>query len=152
MPDRPLFTTAAALVGANAIGASIADPSLSPPTVGKVRLFDDTLIPDTGTTRTELVAAELVGASYPVGGYDLEEFSNATFAPGGGAVITSNLMNVEYTSGAAMVCGGYWVEDAVSPTPNVREIFIYDPPRSLGVIGNGWPIAVQLGYGANSLV
>lgn len=152
MADRPLFTNAAALTGAAAIGASIADPTLSPPTVGKVRLFDSTLVPDIGTTVAELEAAEIVTASYPAGGYDLDEFSSPVYAPGGGALITSNLINVVYTTGDAVSVGGYWVEDAASPDPNVREVFIYDPPRSLGVIGNGWPIAVQLGYGANSLV
>ena len=151
MADRPLFTIAAALAGAGAIGDSIANPGASPPTVAKVRLFDATLVPDTGTTRDELEAAEIVTASYPVGGYDIDSWSLPAFAPGGGALITSNLINVAYSTGDAVVVGGYWLEDDASPDPLVREVFIYDPPRSLGVIGNGWPIAVQLGYGANSL-
>lgn len=151
MPDRPLFTNASALAGANAIGKSIADPDADPdPIVGKIRLFDDSFVPDVGTTRAELVAAEVTYTGYPAGGYDLEGFSLATFTPLGGALITSNLVNVAYTTGPSAVVGGYWVEDGVTPTPNVREVFVYDPPRTLAELGNGWPIVVQLGYGANA--
>lgn len=151
MADRPLFTNAAALAGANAIAIGIADPDATPtPTEGKIRLFDDSIVPDTGTTRTELIAAETTLTGYPVGGYDLTAFADAVFAPGGGAVITSNLVNVAYASGPAVVIGGYWVEDHATPTPLVREVFIYDPPRALAVVGDGFPIAVQLGYGANA--
>jgi len=149
MADRPLFTNEAALTGAEEVGKTIADPALSPPTVAKVRLFDSGLIPDVGTTRDELLAAEIVTASYPAGGYDIDTFSGPTFAPGGGAFITSNLVTVAYSTGDPVVVGGYWLEDAATPTPNVREVFVYDPPRALSTIGNGWPIVVQLGYGAN---
>ncbi len=51
-----------------------------------------------------------------------------------------------YASGDAVTIGGYWVEDSDGL---VREVFIYDPVRNLGVVGNGWPIVVQLGYGSN---
>lgn len=152
MADRPLFTLPSALAGAKAIGVSIADPDADPdPIVGKVRMFSSELIPDVGTTRDEFIAAEIVSDSYPVGGYDLTGFALPQFAPGGGALITSNLINVAYTTGDPVVVGGYWVEDAATPTPQVRAVFVYDPARPLGTIGNGWPIAVQLGYGANAL-
>lgn len=150
MADRPLFTNQAALAGAAAVGKTVADAGASPPTVGKVRLFDNTLVPDTSTTRADLIAAETTLTGYPSGGYSVTGFAGAVFAPGGGALVTSNLISVAYASGAAVVIGGWWVEDAASPTPNVREVFIYDPPRSLGELGNGWPIVVQLGYGANA--
>lgn len=149
MPDRVLFTDASALAGAAVIGASIADSAASPPTVGKLRLFDGSLVPDTGTTRAELEAAETTLTGYPVGGYSITDFADPTFAPLGGAVITSNLITVAYASGAAVVIGGYWMEDHATPTPNVREVFIYDPPRTLAQVGDGWPIAVQMGYGSN---
>lgn len=150
MADRPLFTQAAALAGADVIAKSIADSTATPAVVGKLRLFDDSFVPDTGTTRAELIAAETALVGYPVGGYDLEDFAAPTFAPGGGALVTSNLVNVAYASGAEAVIGGYWVEDDQA-TPRVREIFVYDPPRSLAQVGDGWPIAVQLGYGANPI-
>lgn len=149
MPDRPLFTREAAYVGANTIGNSIADSGAGPPLVGKLRLFDDSFVPDDGTTKAELIAAETTLTGYPVGGYSITDFSAPLIAPGGGMVVTSNLINVAYASGAAVVIGGYWIEDGEA-VPNVREVFIYDPPRSLAVIGDGWPIAVQLGYGANA--
>jgi hypothetical protein len=152
MPDRPLFTNAAALAGAQAVALSIANPAAAPtPTVAKVRLFDDSFIPDTGTTRAELIAAETTLTGYPAGGYDVEAFAAPTFAPLGGAVSTGPLINVAYASGPAVMIGGYWLEDDAT-TPNVREVFIYDPPRSLAVVGNGFPIVCQLGYGANAAV
>lgn len=147
MADRPLFTNDAALAGANAVAKSIADPAATPsPLVGKVRLFDTGFVPDAGTTKVALVAAEVTLIGYPVGGYDLTGFSAAVLAPLGGAVVTSNLITVAYASGATVIVGGYWVEDS---TGKVREVFIYDAPRTLGMVGNGWPIVVQLGYGAN---
>lgn len=146
MADTPLFTNAAALAGANALGKTIADSGATPALIGKVRLFDGTLVPDTGTTKTELEAAETTLIGYPAGGYDLTDFAGAVFAPLGGAIITANLINVAYASGASVVVGGYWVEDDAGL---VREVFTYDPQRTLGVVGNGWPIVVQLGYGSN---
>jgi hypothetical protein len=147
MADTPLFTGEAALAGANAVAKSIADPAATPSAlVGKIRLFDGTLVPDVGTDKAALVAAETTLVGYPTGGYSLTAFASAVFAPLGGAIVTSNLVNVAYASGDAVVIGGYWVEDS---TGRVREVFVYQPQRTLGTIGNGWPIVVQLGYGAN---
>lgn len=147
MADRPLFTNDAALAGANALALSIADPDATPtPLEGKIRLFDQTLEPDSGTTKVELTAAETTLIGYPVGGYDLTEFAGAVFGPLGGAIITGNIVNVAYASGAAVQIGGYWIEDHAG---KVREVFIYEPARSLGMVGNGWPIVPQLGYGSN---
>lgn len=147
MSDRPLFTNDAALAGANAVAISIANPDATPsPLVGKIRLFNGDLVPDAGTTKTQLEDAETELTGYPSGGYDLTEFAGAVFAPLGGAVVTSNLVNVAYTSGDTAVIGGYWVEDSEDA---VRLVFTYDPPRTLAQVGDGFPIVVQLGYGAN---
>lgn len=153
MADRPLFTLEAAVAGADALSKSICDPAASPtPLKGKVRLFNETLVPDDGTTRADLEAAEIVLTGYPSGGYDLTAFDTPKSAAGGGVVITSNLINVAYASGPSAICGGYWVEDDATPTPSVREVFIYDPKRQLAVVTDGWPLVVQLGYGANAAV
>lgn len=150
MPDRVVYTKEAARAGASVIALSIADSGAGPPAiVGKIRLFDETIVLDEDTTRAALILAETTLTGYPVGGYDIDDFSAPTLAPLGGAVITSNLVNVAYASGPAVLVGGYWVEDAAAPTPNVRYAVKYDPPRSLAVVGNGWPIVVQMGYGAN---
>lgn len=149
MADRPLFTVASALQGAKKIGESIINTQVNTPAPAKLRLFDDSFVPDEATTRADLIAAETGLIGYPVGGYDIDEFAAPTKAPLGGSIITSNLVNVAYASGAAQVIGGYWLEDATAVTPVVREVFIYDPPRPLAVVGDGWPIAIQLGYGAN---
>ncbi len=150
MPDRPLFPNTAALKGADVIAKSIADSGAVPVVVGKVRLFDSTIVPDAGITRAELVAAETTLTGYPAGGYSITDFDSPKLAPLGGAIVTSNLIDVAFASGPAVQIGGYWIEDATAPTPEVREVFVYDPPRSLAVVGDGWPLVVQLGYGANA--
>lgn len=150
MADRPLFTDEAARTGANVIASSIADPLIIPATTGKIRLFTAALVPDVGTTRAELLAAEVVGGGYPVGGYTLTGFASAVRAPLGGAIITSNLVNVVADGTASVSVGGYWVEEPVAAGSDVREVYIYDPPRALNVVGDGWPIVVQMGYGANA--
>jgi hypothetical protein len=147
MADRPLFTTEAALKGADVIGKSIADSGATPAVTGKLRLFDNTLVPDVGTTRADLSAAETALVGYPVGGYTLTDYTDPQRAPLGGALVSSNLINVSYASGPAVAIGGYWIEDDSTPTPKVREVFIYDPPRPLASVGDGWLIVNQLAYG-----
>jgi hypothetical protein len=148
MADRPLFTKESAIAGQTAVSVSIVNTLVPTPADAHVRLFDDSFVPDVDTTRTELVAAETTLVGYPVGGYVIDAFAAPVKAPLGGVVATSNLVNVAYASGAQVVIGGYWLEDATAVTPKVREVFIYDPPRTLSVLGDGWPIVVQLGYGA----
>lgn len=147
MADRALYTNEAALAEAQEIADFLADAGASPPVVSKLRLFTDALIPTVNTTQTELEAAEAAFTGYPSGGYSVTVMNGPVFAPGGGAVILSNEIMAVYTSGASTSIGGYWLED---PNGDVRTVFIYDPPRSLAVVGDGWPIVVQLGYGRNS--
>lgn len=147
MADRVLYTDEAALAEANAVRLDLANAATSPPTVSHVRLFDQTLVPVPTTTGTELQAAETTLVGYPSGGYEIAAFAAPIFAPGGGAVIQSPIINVAYASGAAVQIGGYWVEDDAG---NVREVFIYDPVRSLAQVGDGFPIVVQFGYGRNA--
>lgn len=151
MADRPLFTKEAAQRGCDLIALSIADSTAVPAVAGSLRLFDDSFVPDEGTTRADLIAAETTLTGYPAGGYALSDPFDPQTAPGGGAVSTFPIVNVAYASGAAVVIGGYWVEEDAAPN-NVRELFIYDPPRALASLGDGWPIAVQLGYGRNASV
>lgn len=151
MADRPLYTIEAAIAGGSVIALSIADPDADPdPIVGKVRLFDATITVDVNTDRAALVAAETTLVDYPVGGYDLTAFDAPKIAPLGGVVITSNIIDVAYASGASVQIGGYWVESGESPDQVVRTIVIYDPVRTLASVGQGWPIVVQMGYGRNA--
>jgi hypothetical protein len=145
--DRQISTTQAALDESEAIGKSLANAAALPdPIVSKLRLFDGTINVTVNTTQDELIAAEAVFTGYTSGGYDLTTFSGPLFVPGGGAVILFNQINVAYVSGAAATIGGWWLED---PASKVRTVFIYDPPRQLGQVGDGWPLAAQLGYGRN---
>lgn len=151
MADRPLFTKDAALRGSAIIANSIAESTAVPPVAASLRLFDDSFVPDEGTTRAELIAAETTYTGYPAGGFALGDPFAPQTAPGGGCVSTFPIVNVAYSTGAAVAIGGYWVEEDAGSN-FVREVFIYDPPRPLASVGDGWPIAVQLGYGANASV
>jgi len=148
MADSVLYTNEAALTEANKVADTIADSGAVPALVGKIRLFQSSLTPTPNTVKADLVAAETTLVGYPAGGYPLTDFAAAVFAPGGGAVISSNLVNVVYASGAAQTIGGYWVEDGAG---NVRELYLYNPTRTLANVGDGWPIVVQMGYGRNAL-
>lgn len=149
MADRVVYTKEAAIAGADVIGASIADSTATPAVEGVLRLFDDSITIDEDTTRAALIAAETTLTGYPAGGYDLGDPGTPLFAPGGGVIITFPIVSVAYASGDAVVIGGYWLEDDASPTPRVREVVVYDPPRPLAEVGQGWPIAPQMGYGRN---
>jgi hypothetical protein len=146
MADRVLYTNEAALAEAGQIARFLGDPAASPPTTSRLRLFTSALVPIAGTTRAELLANEASFVGYPSGGYTLTDWQPPLFAPGGGAVILSEKIDVFYTSGSPVTIGGYWVEDS---NGNVRLVYVYDPPRTLAVVGDGWPIIPQLGYGRN---
>jgi len=147
MADRALYTQEAALTEAGQIALLLADPAATPtPIVSKIRLFDETISITVLTTVAELIAAETDLVGYPAGGYSVTTMAPALLAPGGGAVIMSNKINVVYASGAAKTIGGYWLEDS---NGDVREVFVFDPVRSLGSVGEGFPIVCSLGYGRN---
>jgi len=151
MADRVVYTKEAAIAGASVIALSIADSGASPPVVAKLRLFDETLTVDQDTTEAALAAAETTLVGYPVGGYDITDFAAPVFAPLGGVVITSNIINVAYASGTPVTIGGYWIEDASTPTGKDRYCVVFDPKRTLAAVGDGFPIVVQMGYGANAV-
>jgi len=138
MPDRTIYTNEAALAEATAVQDDLA--------LSKMRLFDATLVPDVTTTKTDMEAAETTLVGYPVGGYALTTWGAALLAPGGGAVTTSPLQIVAYASGAVASIGGGWVETA---TGEVRFIFLFDPPRTLAAVGDGFEWVRQLLYGRN---
>jgi hypothetical protein len=152
MADRAVYTREAARAGIDAIVASIADSGAVPALVGKLRLFDETVNLDEDTTRAALILGETTLTGYPAGGFSILDFGAPLDQPLGGAVATSTLITVAYASGPAVLIAGYWLEDAATPTPQVRYAFKYDPPRPLALIGQGWPLVVQMGYGANVVV
>lgn len=146
--DSSLYTVEAAIREASQVRLLLADPAATPsPLVAKVRLFDQALIPTINTVKADLVAAETTLTGYPTGGYSITDFGPVLLAPGGGAVFQSPIINVVYASGSPATIGGYWVEDSAG---DVRQVFIYDPQRTLASIGDGFPIVCQFGYGRNS--
>ena len=149
MPDYDVVTNEASINVANEIAKAIADSVASPAVVGKLRLFDSSLVPDQDTTEADFVAAETALVGYPVGGYDLTAFAAPLLVPGGGAAALSNLITVVYASGAAVSIGGYWIESAGNDV--LAPAHVFDPPRNLAVVGDGFPIVVQLNYGRTSV-
>jgi len=140
MPDRMIATNEAALAEAADAQTALA--------LSKLRLFDSTLIPDVTTTKADMIAVETALVGYPVGGYTLTAFTDPQLAPGGGAVITCPATAVNYASGAAAAIGGAWIETA-APGGDVWRVFIFDPPITLGAVGEGFIFIRQLLFGKN---
>lgn len=152
MPDRPFFTLEAAVNGLNKLRLGIADPDAGPPALkGKLRLFDDTVTVDSSTTRADLIAAEIASAGYPVGGFDITAYTTPIKGAAGGAITSSNLIDISVAAGAGVVVGGYWIDDAKTPTAEIFEVQIYSPARPLAVATDAWPIVHQFGFGGNPL-
>ena len=148
MPDRTLATNETAMADALLVSLAIADPGATPtPTVGKLRLFDAPYSPDVYTTAADLVAAETALGGYPAGGYDIEAMLGPQLSPGGGAAITTPAINIAYTVAPGAVLGGGWIEKADG---SMGQVFVFDPPRSLQALGDGFPFIRQLLYDRNS--
>jgi hypothetical protein len=137
--DRTIYTNEAALAEAADVKDALA--------LSLLRLFNNTLVPTSTTTKADLVAAETALVGYPAGGYPITAFTGPLLASGGGALITSPLIAVAYASGASASIGGGWIEDAGGA---VRAVFIFDPARTLSVVGDGFEFIRQLLYGRNS--
>lgn len=138
MADRTMYTNESALNEAAAVKTDLA--------LSLLRLFDETLIPDVLTTQADMVAVETALVGYPVGGYPLTAWLGPLLAPGGGAVITTPVVHVAYASGAGVSIGGGWIETA---TGEIRCVFVFDPPRPLAFVGDGFEFIRQLFYGRN---
>lgn len=140
MADRTIYTNDAARAEATVVQGNLA--------LSKLRFFSNALVPDVTTVKADLVAAETALVGYPAGGYTLTAWSAAQLVSGGGAVITSPMVAVNYASGAAAALGGGWVEDAAG---DVRAVFIFDPVRTLAAVGDGFQFVRQLLYGRNTV-
>lgn len=142
MPDSQFYTQEAALALATEVKTALA--------ASKLLLGNNAFVPTQTSTKVQLNANELAVDGYTAGGYALAAFTGPLLDPGGGAVITSPLVNVAY--GPAGVppetgsCSFWWIEDA---SGDVRMVGIFNPPRSLAQVGDGWPQVVQAIYGRN---
>lgn len=136
MADRVLYTNEASRAGALDLQTALA--------LSFIRLFDGSIVPTATTQLSDLEDAETTLVGYPSGGYPVTAYNDPIFGSSGANVILSPLVQVEYASGDAVTIGGYWAEDAGGA---VREVYIFDPPRQLASIGDGFPIVVQFGYG-----
>lgn len=137
MADYQFYTRQAGLRKATLIITSLA--------LSFLRLTKGPFIPTAFTTRDELLAAEADYDGYPAGGFPLAAWTGPTADPNGGAVLTSPLVNATYGPAGDPPVGnsisGFWVEDATS---NVRLVGVFDPPRSLAELNQGFPIVVQI--------
>ena len=136
MPDSQFYTVEAATTKASAIKTAFA--------LSKLLLFKSSLVPTQFTTKAALEAAECDFDGYTPGGYTLTAWTGPLNNPGGGAVITSPIVNAAYgPAGDPPVtneCGGWFIEDA---TGNVRLVGIFNPPRPMVQVGDGIVLVVQ---------
>lgn len=147
MPDLSMYTLEAAMTEANVVRLSIANPAATPtPTEAKIRLFASGFTPDWTTTKAQLVAAEVTFGGYPVGGYEVLDLLPPAQVSGGGVVITTPLINVEYTIAPGEAVGGGWLEDGAGL---VRQVYLFDPVKTLGSISDAFLIVRQMGFGRN---
>ena len=148
MADRQFYTAEAANAKAVDIQTALA--------AGKLRLIDAAKLPapNTFTTRAELIAAEATFDGYTAGGYAVAAWTGPSNTPGGGSTLTSALVNVEYgpagTPPVANSISGWWYDDATAPTPQVRVVGVYDPPRPMGDVGDAIVWVDQIVEGKNA--
>jgi len=141
--DSQFFTQESAIAKATEIKTALA--------ASKLWLFKSSLTPTPATTAAELEAAECDFDGYTPGGYALAAWTGPLNAEGGGAVITSPLVNVSYNTPSdppvTNMVGGWFVEDA---SGDVRVVGIFDPPRPCQEVGDGFSIVVQDVEGRNA--
>lgn len=136
MADSYLKTNEQALADATVARAQLAASVL--------RVFDATLIPEVTTTSAQMVAKETTLVGYPAGGYPLATFGPPLKVESGTYGITTPLVPIVYASGAGVAMGGAWIEDAAG---DARQTFVFDPPISLSVVGDGIEFVRTLLYG-----
>lgn len=142
MADSQFYTLEAATKLASVVKTSLA--------VGKLLLGNNSFVPTASATKAQLNANELVADGYTAGGYAVAAFTGPLNDPGGGAVITSPLVNVAYGPASDPPVTGsvgfWWYEDTDG---DVRLTGIFNPPRPLAQLGDGWPQILQNVCGRN---
>ena len=148
MPDTSMYTLEAAVTEASIIALSIADSGATPtPTVGHIRLFKTGFTPNWNTVKADLVAVETGLGGYPAGGYDVEDMLGPTQVAGGGVVITTPTIDVQYSVAPGDEIGGGWLEDHAG---KVRQVYVFDPSRPVQNPFDGFLLIRQMGYGRNA--
>lgn len=148
MADYTLDTRESALKEADVIGNSIADSTAVPPLVGVLRLCDAPFVPTADSVQADFVAAETALGGYPAGGYTMANMAPPLAVDGGGAVTTTPLIHIAYTVAPGAAISAWWIEDDAGV---LRKAGVFDPPRSLQAIGDGFEFVRQFLYGRNSL-
>ena len=142
MADYQQYTQEAAITKATEIKTALA--------LSKFRLVKGPFSLTAFTTRAELIAAEADFDGYVAGGYTLTAWTGPNNAEGGGAVITSPLVNPAYgPAGDPPVTNeivAWWIDDAGG---DVRVAGTYAPGRMMQQVGDGFPVVVQIVEGRN---
>lgn len=137
MSDTKFYTDEAALTKAAKIATSLV--------TGKLVLFKHTLTPTNATTKAEIMAAEIVADGYTAGGYAITPWTAGLLDPAGGADVTSPLVPIVYgppsTPPVTDSVGGYAILDTAGA---VRLVGVYNPPRPLAAVGDGWMFVEQI--------
>lgn len=137
MPDSQLMTKEGAVLKATAMKTAFA--------AGKMRLFKSSLVPSYFTTAEALEEAECDFSGYPAGGATVTAWTGPAAAPGGGAVITTPVVNFSVTDPdpdpiVPNEVGGWWYEDG---TNGVRLVGRFDPPRQMAQVLDFITLVVQ---------
>lgn len=137
MADTKFYTNEAALKKAEVIADSLV--------TSKLVLFKDTLTPTEATTLAEIMEHEVVATGYTAGGLAITPFTAGLLDPSGGADVTSPLKNIVYGPPAdppvTDSVGGYAIVDADG---DCRIVGIYNPPRPMASVGDGWAFVEQI--------
>jgi hypothetical protein len=120
--------------------------------LSKLRLFKSALgTPTVNTTKAQLVAQECDFDGYTGGGYTLTAWTGPGFNGDGGSVITSPITMVAYGPAAdppvTNTIGGWWIELAAGA---VWLVGTFDPLKNMGVVGDAFPLVVQIVEAKNS--
>ena len=147
--DQQFYTNESAVNKANVIKTGLA--------TAKLRLIDASKMPtpQVTNTRADFEAAEATFDGYTSGGYTIGPFTGPSTTVGGGATLTSGLLNASYgpvgTPPVTNSISGWWIEDAATPTPGVRIAGSFNPPRPMAAIGDFIQQVIQMVEGKNAI-
>lgn len=138
MADSQFFTQQASITDATAMKTSFV--------TSKLRLTKAPFTPVPTSPKTDLVANECDFDGYtPTTGYAIAAVTGPLAFSGGGAVLTTPLVNVVYGPAGTPPVGnsvsGWWIE---STGGDVLVAGSFGPPRPCANVGDGFPLVVQL--------
>lgn len=142
MPDTQFYTRQGAIAKATATKTTLA--------LAKLRLTKDPFTPTQFSTKDELEAGEADFDGYTAGGYTLTAWAGPQNNLGGGAAITSPLVNIFWGPAGdppvTNVITGWWIETAAGA---VWLAGTFDPNVTMGSVTDAINFIRQIVEGLN---